>query len=63
MKLNNETVTIELKNGTTVHGTVAGVDVNMNTHLKGVKVSAGLLTLIPQLLQQNLCNTLFSSTF
>mmetsp|Transcript_6858 Transcript_6858/g.10297 ORF Transcript_6858/g.10297 Transcript_6858/m.10297 type:complete len:133 (+) Transcript_6858:73-471(+) len=39
MKLNNETVTIELKNGTTIHGTVSGVDVNMNTHLKGVKVT------------------------
>jgi small nuclear ribonucleoprotein (snRNP)-like protein len=38
MKLNNETVTIELKNGSTVHGTVAGVDVTMNTHLKNVKV-------------------------
>lgn len=40
MKMNNETVTVELKNGTTVHGTVASVDVSMNTHLKNVKVSA-----------------------
>lgn len=38
MKMNNETVTVELKNGTTVHGTVASVDVSMNTHLKNVKV-------------------------
>ena len=39
MKLANETVTIELKDGTVVQGTIFGVDINMNIHLKTVKVT------------------------
>lgn len=39
MKLTNESVTIELKNGTVVHGTISGLDVHMNTHLKNVRLT------------------------
>lgn len=38
-KLNRENVTIELKNGTVVSGTVVGVDATMNAHLKKVKAT------------------------
>lgn len=39
MKLKNETVTIELKNGTIVVGSVSGVDIKMNTFLQNVKMT------------------------
>ncbi|EGG11910.1 uncharacterized protein MELLADRAFT_32687, partial [Melampsora larici-populina 98AG31] len=39
IRLNQETVTVELKNGTVIHGTISGVDVAMNTHLKAVKMT------------------------
>ncbi|KAL1841198.1 hypothetical protein VTJ83DRAFT_5960 [Remersonia thermophila] len=39
MKCTNETVTIELKNGTIVHGTIASVSPQMNTALRNVKMT------------------------
>jgi small nuclear ribonucleoprotein (snRNP)-like protein len=38
-KLSKEQVTIELKNGTVVQGTVVGVDATMNCHLRKAKVT------------------------
>ncbi|KAK1599964.1 uncharacterized protein LY79DRAFT_585631 [Colletotrichum navitas] len=39
MKCANETVTIELKNGTIVHGTITSVSPQMNTALRTVKMT------------------------
>ncbi len=39
MKLSNESVTIELKNASVISGTVSGVDMQMNIHMKNVKVT------------------------
>ncbi|MCJ1374837.1 mRNA splicing protein smd1 [Loxospora ochrophaea] len=39
MKCANETVTIELKNGTILHGTIASVSPQMNTALRAVKMT------------------------
>ncbi|KAF2433769.1 Sm-like ribonucleoprotein [Tothia fuscella] len=40
MKCANETVTIELKNGTIINGTIASVSPQMNTALRTVKMTS-----------------------
>lgn len=39
MKCANETVTIELKNGTIIHGTISSVSPQMNTSLRNAKMT------------------------
>uniref|UniRef100_A0AC35TFN2 Small nuclear ribonucleoprotein Sm D1 n=1 Tax=Rhabditophanes sp. KR3021 TaxID=114890 RepID=A0AC35TFN2_9BILA len=39
MKLSHETVVVELKNGNQLQGTVTGVDIAMNIHLRQVKLT------------------------
>lgn len=39
MKLVNNSVVIELKNGTIIQGTIVSVDMSMNTYLKNIKMS------------------------
>ena len=46
-KCANEHVTVELKNGTAVQGTILSVDSSMNTHMKNVKVSVKGKTPVP----------------
>jgi len=38
-KLANESVILETKNEMSIQGTIVGVDMSMNTHLKNVKVT------------------------
>mmetsp|Transcript_19967 Transcript_19967/g.45341 ORF Transcript_19967/g.45341 Transcript_19967/m.45341 type:complete len:128 (-) Transcript_19967:392-775(-) len=38
-RLTGEAVTIELKNGTVIVGTVVGIDASMNAHLRKVKMT------------------------
>ena len=46
-KCANEHVTVELKNGTVVHGVLLSVDTSMNCHMKNVKVSVKGKTAVP----------------
>lgn len=56
-KLNRESVTIELKNGTVVQGIVVGVDATMNCHLRKVTVTlyVGVVVSICCIVWINIC--------
>jgi small nuclear ribonucleoprotein (snRNP)-like protein len=45
-KLHRENVTLELKNGTVIQGTVVGVDATMNCHLKKVVITVYVLMVV-----------------
>lgn len=59
-KLNREQVTIELKNGTVVQGTIVGVDATMNCHLKKAKVTMYVFTFLLYLISIHVTNQYFS---
>jgi len=64
-KLNREQVTIELKNGTVIQGTVVGVDATMNCHLKKAKVTVYVCLVFDVMLSYSsrcITHTLFSLT-
>jgi small nuclear ribonucleoprotein (snRNP)-like protein len=46
-KLHRENVTLELKNGTVIQGTVVGVDATMNCHLKKVVITVYVWMVVP----------------
>lgn len=39
MRLSGETLTVELKDGSTVHGSLAGMDPHMNAHMRTVTLT------------------------
>jgi len=61
-KLNREQVTIELKNGTVIQGTVVGVDATMNCHLKKAKVTVYVYIVVVVIIVVVVYSHIFSQT-